>query len=89
MVSSHVMDLKIGGAGNFLYTLQFDRMSTRTIAGFILWMYQDSFDENSLVPIPRPPFSPDSAASDFWHFGHIKASFQSVYSMILISSLSF
>jgi hypothetical protein len=32
------------------------------------------FDENSLVPVPHPPYSPDLALSDFWSFGYIKTS---------------
>jgi hypothetical protein len=31
------------------------------------------FDENSIIHVPRPPYSPDLAPSDFWLFGHIKA----------------
>jgi hypothetical protein len=35
---------------------------------------QNSFDENSLVTVPHPPFSSDLAPSDFWLFGHMKIS---------------
>jgi hypothetical protein len=32
-------------------------------------------DENSLAPVPHPPYSPDLPPSGFWLFGHIKPSF--------------
>jgi hypothetical protein len=38
-------------------------------------MGQNGFDENSLVTVPHPLYSPDLAPSDFWLFGRIKASF--------------
>jgi hypothetical protein len=31
------------------------------------------FAENSIIPVPHPPYSPDLAPSDFWFFGHMKA----------------
>jgi transposase len=30
--------------------------------------------ENHIGRVPHPPHSPDLAPSDFWHFGHVKAS---------------
>jgi hypothetical protein len=37
-------------------------------------MPQNIVNENSLVTVPHPPYSPDLAPSDFWLSGHIKAS---------------
>jgi hypothetical protein len=37
-------------------------------------MHQNSFDENSLITVPHPPYCPDLALSNFWLFSHIKTS---------------
>jgi hypothetical protein len=37
-------------------------------------MRQNRFNENSLITVPSPPYSPDLAPSDFWLFGQIKIS---------------
>jgi hypothetical protein len=34
---------------------------------------QKFFDDNSLLRLPQPPYSPDLAHSDFWVFGHVKS----------------
>jgi hypothetical protein len=34
---------------------------------------QKFFDDNSLLRLPQPSYSPDLANSDFWHFGHVKS----------------
>jgi hypothetical protein len=35
----------------------------------------NNFHENSLAPVPHPPYSADLAPSDFWLFGHVKMFF--------------
>jgi hypothetical protein len=40
-------------------------------------MRQHNLDENSLITVANPPYSPDLAPSDSWFFGHIKASLAS------------
>jgi hypothetical protein len=49
-------------------------VSTWTIFGPILRIYQNDFNEDSLTVVPHPPYGPDVALSDFWLFGQIKTS---------------
>jgi hypothetical protein len=37
-------------------------------------MHRKKFNENSLVTVLDPPYSPDLAPPDLWVFGHIKPS---------------
>jgi hypothetical protein len=49
-------------------------VSTWGLPSLFLKREKTVFDENSLVTVPHPPYSPDLAPSDFWVFGHIKTS---------------
>jgi hypothetical protein len=44
------------------------------LLGSFLECIQTVFDENFLITVPNPPYSPDLAPSDSWCFCHIKTS---------------
>jgi hypothetical protein len=45
-----------------------------TIAGSIFQsIHKSFFDDNSLLRLPKPLYSPDLAPSDFCLFGHVKS----------------